>query len=291
MSIKTKKALLNVFKWAVLLMIMFFLLFPIYWVVLTSFKTNMESYLYPPTFLPKVPTLEGFINLFTNYPEFFIYYKNNIIVSALSTILVCMVALFSGYALSRVRINWNKYVIAFLLFSQMFPVVSRLISLYGLLRDWGLLNTTAGLVLSITAGQLPFSITLMASFFDAVPRDLEEAAFIDGASRFKTMFQVVMPLVIPGLLAVGIYSFLVAWDDYLYASTLIQNDALRTLSTGVTLRYLGELSYDWSLVNSISVVGTLPMVFVFFFFQKYMIKGLTAGAVKGLWTSRTFYSC
>lgn len=281
MSIKTKKALLNVFKWAVLLMIMFFLLFPIYWVVLTSFKTNMESYLYPPTFLPKAPTLEGFINLFTNYPEFFIYYKNNIIVSALSTILVCMVALFSGYALSRVRINWNKYVIAFLLFSQMFPVVSRLISLYGLLRDWGLLNTTAGLVLSITAGQLPFSITLMASFFDAVPRDLEEAAFIDGASRFKTMFQVVMPLVIPGLLAVGIYSFLVAWDDYLYASTLIQNDALRTLSTGVTLRYLGELSYDWSLVNSISVVGTLPMVFVFFFFQKYMIKGLTAGAVKG----------
>ncbi len=281
MSIKTKKALLNVFKWVVLLMIMFFLLFPIYWVVLTSFKTNMESYLYPPTFLPKVPTLEGFINLFTNYPEFFIYYKNNIIVSALSTILVCMVALFSGYALSRVRINWNKYVIAFLLFSQMFPVVSRLISLYGLLRDWGLLNTTAGLVLSITAGQLPFSITLMASFFDAVPRDLEEAAFIDGASRFKTMFQVVMPLVIPGLLAVGIYSFLVAWDDYLYASTLIQNDALRTLSTGVTLRYLGELSYDWSLVNSISVVGTLPMVFVFFFFQKYMIKGLTAGAVKG----------
>ena len=281
MSIKTKKALLNVFKWAVLLIIMFFLLFPIYWVVLTSFKTNMESYLYPPTFLPKAPTLEGFINLFTNYPEFFIYYKNNIIVSALSTILVCMVALFSGNALSRVRINWNKYVIAFLLFSQMFPVVSRLISLYGLLRDWGLLNTTAGLVLSITAGQLPFSITLMASFFDAVPRDLEEAAFIDGASRFKTMFQVVMPLVIPGLLAVGIYSFLVAWDDYLYASTLIQNDALRTLSTGVTLRYLGELSYDWSLVNSISVVGTLPMVFVFFFFQKYMIKGLTAGAVKG----------
>ena len=281
MRIKTKKTLLNVFKWVVLLMIMFFLLFPIYWVVLTSFKTNMESYLYPPTFLPKVPTLEGLINLFTNYPEFFIYYKNNIIVSALSTILVCMVALFSGYALSRVRINWNKYVIAFLLFSQMFPVVSRLISLYGLLRDWGLLNTTAGLVLSITAGQLPFSITLMASFFDAVPRDLEEAAFIDGASRFKTMFQVVMPLVIPGLLAVGIYSFLVAWDDYLYASTLIQNDALRTLSTGVTLRYLGELSYDWSLVNSISVVGTLPMVFVFFFFQKYMIKGLTAGAVKG----------
>lgn len=281
MSIKTKKTLLNVFKWVILILIMFFLLFPIYWVVLTSFKTNMESYQYPPTFIPEAPTLNGFINLFTNYPEFFVYYKNNIVVSALSTVMVCFVALFSGYALSRIRINWNKYVIAFLLFSQMFPVVSRLISLYGLLRNWGLLNTITGLVLSITAGQLPFSITLMASFFDSVPKDLEEASYIDGASRFKTMFKVVIPLVIPGLLAVGIYSFLVAWDDYLYASTLIQNDALRTLSTGVTLRYLGELSYDWSLVNSISVVGTLPMVFLFFFFQKYMIKGLTAGAVKG----------
>ena len=280
-SLKRKKTAMNVLKWVVLLAIMFYLLFPIYWVVLTSFKTNMESYLYPPTFIPKEPTLQGFINLFTNYPEFFVYYKNNIMVSALSTVTVCFVALFSGYALSRVRINWNKYVIAFLLFSQMFPVVSRLISLYGLLREWGMLNTISGLVLSITAGQLPFSITLMASFFDAVPKDLEEAAFIDGANRFKTMFKVVIPLVVPGLLAVGIYSFLVAWDDYLYASTLIQNDALRTLSTGVTLRYLGELSYDWSLVNSISVVGTLPMVFVFFFFQKYMVKGLTAGAVKG----------
>lgn len=281
MKIKTRKSLTTLLKWFILITVMLFLLFPIYWIVITSFKTNMESYVYPPNFFPENFTWQGYINLFTNYPEFFTYYKNNIIVSAAATVLVCFVALFSGYALSRIRINWNKYVFAFLLFSQMFPVVSRLISLYGLLRDWGLLNTMTGLVLSIVAGQLPFSITLMASFFDSVPRDLEEAAYMDGANRFTTMFKVVIPLVVPGLLAVGIYSFLQTWDDYLYASTLIQNDALRTLSTGVTLRYLGELSYDWSLVSSISVVGTLPMVFIFFFFQKYMIKGLTAGAVKG----------
>ena len=281
MNLRTKKSLNVILKWVVLIAVMLFLLFPIYWVILTSFKTNMESYLYPPTFIARAPTLDGFINLFQNYPEFFVYYKNNIIVSAVSTVLVCFVAIFSGYALSRIKINWSRYAIAFLLFSQMFPVVSRLISLYGLLRNVGLLNTMTGLVLAITAGQLPFSITLMASFFDAVPKDLEEATCIDGSGRVSTMFKVVIPLVVPGLLAVGIYSFLQTWDDYLYASTLIQNDALRTLSTGVTLRYLGELSYDWSLVNSISVVGTLPMVFVFFFFQKYMIKGLTAGAVKG----------
>lgn len=106
---------------------------------------------------------------------------------------MCFIAIFSGYALSRIKINWSRYVIAFLLFSQMFPVVSRLISLYGLLRGVGLLNTMAGLVLAITAGQLPFSITLMASFFDAVPVDLEEAAYIDGSSRVSTMFKVVIP--------------------------------------------------------------------------------------------------
>ena len=131
MNTRTRKLLLNILKWAVLIVVMLFLLFPIYWVVLTSFKTNMESYLYPPTFLPQAPTLDGFINLFTNYPEFFVYYKNNIIVSAAATVLVCFIAIFSGYALSRIKINWSKYAIAFLLFSQMFPVVSRLISQIG----------------------------------------------------------------------------------------------------------------------------------------------------------------
>ena len=121
----------------------------------------------------------------------------------------------------------------------------------------------------------------MSSFYDGIPRELEEAACVDGAGRFGTLFRVVVPLVKPGMLAVGIYAFLLSWDDYLHASTLIQTDSLRTLSAGVALRYLGELSYDWSLINTISIVGTIPMVIVFFFFQKYMIKGLVAGAVKG----------
>ena len=162
----------------------------------------------------------------------------------------------------------------------MFPVVSRLISLYKILGDVHLINTHAGLILAIAAGQLPFTIMLMSSFYDGIPRELEEAARVDGAGRFGTLFRVVVPLVKPGMLAVGIYAFLLSWD-YLHASTLIQTDSLRTLSAGVALRYLGELSYDWSLINTISIVGTIPMVIVFFFFQKYMIKGLVAGAVKG----------
>ena len=122
---------------------------------------------------------------------------------------------------------------------------------------------------------------LMASFFDGVPKALEEAAYVDGAGRLKVLWRIVVPLVKPGMLAVGIYAFLMTWDDYLHAITLIQTDSLRTMSAGVALRYLGELSYDWSLINTISIVGTVPMLLLFFFFQKYMIKGLVAGAVKG----------
>ena len=264
-----------------IIFIFIFLLFPVFWMLLSSIKTNMESYTYPPTFIPQNPTIQAYTDLVTKNNEFFTYYKNNFIVSFASAGIICIIAIMSGYALSRLRIKFNKYIIAALMFSQMFPVVSRLISLYDILRSIHLLNTRTGLIFAITAAQIPFSTLLMSSFFDSIPRELEEAAYIDGAGKWYTLIRVVIPLTVSGLLAVGIYSFLMTWDDYLHASTLIQKDALRTLSVGIKLRYLGEFSYDWSLVNCISVVGALPMVFVFFFFQKYMIKGLTAGAVKG----------
>ena len=171
--------------------------------------------------------------------------------------------------------------VAVFMSAQMFPMISRLISLYGFMRKISLLNTHAGLILAMTASMLPFSCLLMSSFFDNVPKALEEAGRIDGASRLQVLFRLITPLVKPGILAVAIYAFLLAWDDYLHAATLIQTDKLRTLSIGIALRYLGELSYDWSLINSISVIGILPMLLLFFFFQKHMVKGLVAGAVKG----------
>mgnify|MGYP001022550979 CR=1 FL=1 len=278
---KTQKLVGGIAKYVVLALILLFLLFPIYWVLVTSFKTNMEAYRFPPTFLPEKPTIDAYISLFTKHNNFFVYYKNNFIVAGITALITTFLAILSGYALSRFHFAWNKWIIAALLSSQMFPVVSRMISLYDLLGRFKLINTHAGLIMALIAAMLPFTSMLMASFFDNVPKAIEEAALIDGAGRTQTLLQIVVPLVKPGMLAVGIYAFLMTWDDYLHAVTLIQNDALRTLSAGISMRYLGELSYDWSLINTISIVGMLPMVAVFFFFQKYMIKGLVAGAVKG----------
>ncbi len=276
-----KNYLGSLLKYGTLILILLFLLFPLYWVTITSFKSNMEAYKFPPTFIPEAPTISSYISLFTKNNAFFVYYKNNFIVSGFVAFFTTVMAIFSGYALSRFKFRWNAWILAVLLASQMFPVVSRMISLYDLMGDIGLINTMPGLVFALIADMLPFTVMLMTSFFQSVPSAIEEAAYIDGASRMQILYKIVTPLVKPGMVAVVLYSFLMTWDDYLHAATLIQNDSLRTLSVGVALRYLGELSYDWSLINTISIIGTIPMVLLFFFFQKYMIKGLVAGAVKG----------
>jgi multiple sugar transport system permease protein len=271
----------NILKYLALAVIFLFLLFPILWVLLTSFKTNMEAYRFPPTFFPERPTLNAYIALFTKYNDFFVYYKNNFIVSGFTALFTLFLATLAGYALSRFHFKWNRWIVSALLLSQMFPVISRMISLYDLMGKVRLINTHTGLILALVAAMLPFTSMLMTSFYEGVPRAIEEAAYIDGSGRIQILIRIVMPLVKPGIVAVIIYAFLMTWDDYLHAVTLIQNDALRTLSAGVAMRYLGELSYDWSLINTISVVGMAPMIALFFFFQKYMVSGLVAGAVKG----------
>ncbi len=279
MNMTFQKRVLNVLKYITVIAIFLFLLFPLYWMIVTALKPNAENYRVIPTFWPESSSLSGFFTLFSD-GIFFGYYKNNCLAAALTALLILFISVFAGYAVSRVRISWNALLLATFTVSQMFPVISRLISLYGILRTIHLTDTRLGLVLALSATQVPFCVVLMASFFDSIPNEIEEAAYIDGSGRVATLFKVVVPLVLPGLLAVGIYSFLMSWDDYLHAITLIRSEELWTLSQGLKLRYLGEVS-DWQLINAASTLGTLPMVLVFFFFQKYMIQGLTAGAVKG----------
>ena len=276
---RNSAALSLFFRYLAILLLFAFLLFPVYWMLVTSLKANVESYRIIPSMWPESISTEGYRTLFRD-GKFLLYYRNNLTVSALAALLICIISILSGYALSRFHFRWNVLLLATFSFSQMMPVISRLISLYAILRRLGMTDSHLGLVLAVSATQVPFSATLMASFFDGIPRDLEEAAWTDGCGRLKTLLRIIIPLVVPGILAVGIYSFLMTWDDYLHAITLVRTPALWTLSQGLKLTYLGEVS-DWQLINSASILGALPMIFVFFFFQKYMVKGLVAGAVKG----------
>ncbi len=279
-SQKTNKLLTDTGSTLLLVILLGFLLLPFYWMISTSLKDDSVIFLLPPEWIPKSPTLKNFKELFAeNY--FITYYKNSFIVSTGATLASMVTAMFAGYAFSRFTFKFKNQFLMLILSSQMFPVISLLIALYGMYSKYHLLNTRLGLIIATTTASLPFCIIMIKGFFDEIPIALEEAARIDGASRFGILFRVIFPLSKPGFLAVGIYTFLLAWDDLLYALTLVNKDEIRTLPTGISIRYLGELSYDWSAVMTVSVVATLPILILFLFLQKYMIAGLTAGAVKG----------
>lgn len=260
-------------------MMLILLICPILWMFTTSFKNSLAIYKIPPEWIPSSPTLNNYITILKD-KLFMTYYVNNFITAGVTTLVTVLVSILGGYAFSRYKFRGSNIILMAFLSTSMFPVVGIITALYTTYRKVGLLNTRTGLILALTSATVPFCMWLMKGFFDDIPRALEEAAFIDGCGRFTALFKVVLPLCSPGILAIGLYTFLISWDDYLYCLTLITNDKLRTLSTGISLRYLGELSYDWGNVMTVSVMSSIPLLILFIFLQKYMIQGLTAGAVK-----------
>jgi len=258
---------------------MLFFLFPLYWIIVTSLQTNADLYQFPPKFIDIHFTLESYRVIF-NSLDFLQFYRNTVIVAAGATALSLAVSIFAGYAFSRFQIRGSSLLLTSFLSTQMFPNVMLLIGLYSIYRSFGLLNTHFSLILANTTTALPFSVMLMKSFFDGISKELEEAAEIDGASRWNILFRIIVPLTKPGILAIAIYAFLVSWDDFIFGLTLIRDLDMRTLSPGLSLKYFGEHSYNWSGACAAAVTATLPLVFVFMFFQKYMVSGLTAGGVK-----------
>ena len=265
---------------ALLVCLFLFLLFPLYWTAVTSFKTNLEIFRLPPDWLPARPTLDNYRRALGT-DAFVRYFTNNVLVAAAATVVTTLTAVCAGYSLSRYPTRITRAISLGLLSTQMYPVIGIIIALYTVFHSLGLLNTRGGLTVALTAHSIPFCVWLIKGFLDDVPRSIEESARIDGAGRTAILFRIVVPLAKPGLLAIGLYTFMQAWDDFLFGITLIVSDDLRTLSAGISLRFLGEVAYDWGQVSAVSVIGLLPMAAGLLFFQRYMVQGLTAGAVKG----------
>ncbi|MDF2958818.1 MAG: carbohydrate transporter permease [Paenibacillus sp.] len=274
-----KYGLGNIGPYMALLLFLLFLIFPLYWMLVTSFKDNSVLFQIPPEWVPSKPVLLHYMKLLSDR-VFLIYYKNSLLVSISTTLVTLLFAMFAGYGFSRFHFKFKNFLMFSILSTQMLPVVSLLIALYAMYKSYGLLNTQLGLVIALTTASLPFSIWMIKVFFDNIPISLEEAAKIDGCSRFGILFRIIFPLSKPGIFSVGIYTFILSWDDLLYSLTLINKDTLRTLNPGISVRYMGEVAYDWANIMTVCVTATVPIVILFLFFQKYMVAGLTAGAVK-----------
>jgi multiple sugar transport system permease protein len=262
-----------------LLFIGFFLFFPLYWLVISSLKGNAELYQIIPSPFPVLPTLEHFIAAITG-GKLPMYLMNSLITSGASATLVSVLAIYAGYSFAKYRYFGRQPVMLFMLSAQMFPFGLLLISIYPMMSSLNLLDTQLGLILSYIVFALPVSTYMLYSYFAQVPDELIDAARADGAGDLRIFHTIVIPISIPPIVTVFLYSFMWSWNDLLYSMTLIVSDDKRTIGPGLLLTYLNEVNSDWGGAMAASLIASAPIVIAFMFLQRYFIQGVTAGAVK-----------
>jgi multiple sugar transport system permease protein len=256
-----------------------FALFPLYWMVKISLTPNELLYGEGVRLWPTRITLDHYASVIehSQFPQFF---RNSLIVSGSTALLVTALASAAGYGFSRFRFRGKLWIVGLMLVSQMFPLVMIVAPMFRLLSPLGLTNSLTGLVVVYTAFNVPFASLLMQSFFDAIPKDLEEAAMIDGATRFQAMRSVIAPLTLPGLAATFSFVFTAAWSELLFALMLNSSTAASTFPVGL-LAFVSKFSVDFGQMTAAGVLALLPVCGFFFLIQRHLLQGLTAGAVKG----------
>ena len=253
--------------------------FPFYWMAISSIKPEAELFAVNPTLAPGTFSAEFYTRLLVGTP-FWRYFLNSLIVAGLTMALVCVVAVFAAYALARFRFAGREPFALSLLIGQMFPSVLLAIPLFVIMSQLGLLDSYVALVIAYLTFALPFTTWMLRGYFMTVPEDLEEAAMIDGCSRMGAMARITLPLAAPGIAATAILGFMLAWNDYLFAAILLNQEELKTLPIGLS-GYISPWKIDYGVLMSGSVMATIPVVLFFILVQRYIIAGLTAGAVKG----------
>jgi len=253
--------------------------FPLYWMVRTSISEISEMFRYPPLFLPRSFTTEHFTSLFS-LTKFLTYYMNSLIVAGASSLIVITISTFGAYSLSRFKYRGRVAFLQSTLLLYMIPPVVLSLPYYSLLRSFHLLNTRFALVVAYISLSLPFSLYLLYGFYNGIPIQLEEAAMIDGASRLRALISVVIPQAFPGIITIAIFSFVLGWNDYLYAFVLVSSDTKRTLPVGVSM-FFEATTIQWGLLMAACVVILVPIIAMFAFMQKHLVAGYGAGAIKG----------
>ena len=254
--------------------------FPAIWILLTSFKSSTELFQKPITYWPQNPTLQNYVVAAIEQPLFQVFMKNSVIVALLSTVISLIVASFAAYAIARLNLKHRQLILTAIIASSMFPLVTLLVPIFETMRALGWLNSYMALVFPYVVLNLPVCTLILVSFFQSIPRDLENAAMIDGCTRFGTLWRVVLPLSAPGVFTAGILAFVNAWDEFLLALSLNSSAAMRTLPVGITL-YQGEFTFPWPIISAALVVAIVPVAIVIAIFQERVVGGLTAGGLKG----------
>jgi multiple sugar transport system permease protein len=265
--------------WLLFTLIAGFLFLPLIWMILTSIKPESEVFVRIPNLLPSEATWKNYVALFER-SDMSTQLMNSLITAGGGALLTVTLATYAAYSFAKFRYTGRKALMFLMLSAQMFPFAMLLISLYPLLQVLELLNTRTGLVISYIILALPSGTYMLYSYFINIPNEIIEAARADGASELYILHRIVLPLAMPALVTVGLYSFMWAWNDLLFSLTLITQPELRTVGPGLLLNYVGESKSDWGGAMAASIISSLPVVIGFSFLQRFFIQGLTAGAVK-----------
>lgn len=251
---------------------------PVVWMLSSAFKSNADIFAYPPELVAKSFSFASFKAVFDNGEEIR-FFLNSYLVGLSVTALTELVAIVAAFALSRYKFALREPLKVLIIGVQAIPPITLLIPLFGVVIGLHLYNSYEGLILTYLLFTLPYSVVMMTAYFNTIPRELDEAAKIDGAGTMRTLLRVVLPLSRPGLVAVGFYAFMISWNEFLFALTLTQTDNMRTVPVGLTL-LMGQYNYQWNQIMAMSVLGCLPVVVLFLLFQRHFVSGLSSGAVK-----------
>ncbi|MEN3186761.1 MAG: carbohydrate ABC transporter permease [Atribacterota bacterium] len=266
--------------YGLLVLLLFFVLFPFAVMLSMSLKGPDEQFTSPPYLVPKRPNLNNYVHVFEKGSMFARYFLNSLLVASGATVIVLAVAIFSSYGYARLFFPGRNFFLVLILLSQLFPLAAIIVSLYRIMSATKLIDSYASLIIGYLTFSVPVGVWFLRGFFLSIPQELEEAAMIDGCSRFQAFMRVVVPLVRPGVGATAAYLFFITWQEFMFALTFITSESKRTLPVGI-FDFVGQYETNWGNLMAASVLICIPVFVLFLFLQQQLVGGLTQGAVKG----------
>ncbi|HDK26075.1 MAG TPA: carbohydrate ABC transporter permease [Candidatus Atribacteria bacterium] len=261
-----------------LFLLLSFALFPYIWTILSSVKPASELFTKQIHYLPQAPTIKNYVSLFS-LTNFLRYFSNSLIVALSTVVLATVISILAAYAFARFSFSMKSFLLVTVLVTTMFPKILLIIPLFRIFSFLGLMNTYIALILAHSTFTIPFAVWMLTGYLEMIPRELDEAALVDGCTKTQVLFKVILPLITPGIAATVVYIFIQSWNDYLYAVMFTSDLATRTLPVGLKM-FVGKFEVNWGWLTAGGVITSVPIILFFFIVQRHLIKGLTAGAVK-----------